>query len=100
MRSTLDTLLAKSLAHSSGGLENGDTKTVFLQAEKEDGSRAEPTKDVAATLGIRPGQLMKLEGSVYGIIIAPLRWHFRAQNRHDQHALGTTSVGPMFAHAV
>ena len=63
-------------------LENGDVKTASLQGEKEEGSRevyVQPTKDVASILGIRDDQVMKLEGSVYGLIVAPRRWHSRVQ---------------------
>ena len=51
-------------------LENGDVKTAFLQGEKDEGARevyVEPTKDVSDILGITSDQLMKLEGSVYGM---------------------------------
>ena len=63
-------------------LLNGDVKTAFLQGDRDEGQRevyVEPNPDVAQILGIRPDQLMKLEGAVYGLVVAPRRWHFRVQ---------------------
>ena len=76
-------------------LENGGVKTAFLQGETQEGQREVyvlPSKDVASMFGIRDDQVMKLEGSVYGLIVAPRRWHFRVQkdmtaNGWRQHQL-------------
>ena len=75
-------LVCQTISSLEWILENGDVKTACLQGEKEEGGRevyVQPTKDVASMLGIRNDQLMKLEGSVYGLIVAPRRWHVRVQ---------------------
>ena len=63
-------------------LVTGDVKTAFLQGGRAEGDRdvyVEPTTGVASILGIKPSQFMKPEGAVYGLVVAPRRWHFRVQ---------------------
>ena len=74
---------------------NGDVETAFLLGDKQEGQRdvyVEPAKDVAEVLVLTPEQIRMLEGSVYGLIVAPCRWHFRVQTdvrarRWRQHQL-------------
>ena len=69
--------------------EVGDVKTAFLQGDKTETQRdvyLEPVPEIRQKLRMKPEQLLKLEGSAYGLRTAPRTWYQRVKK--DLVALG------------
>ena len=76
-------MLLQLVASNKLLLEFGDVKTAFLQGDKAEATRdvyVDPTAEVRALLGISKEELLRLEGSVYGLRTAPRRWWQRVKN--------------------
>ena len=70
-------MLLQLASSSKWHIEVADAKTAFLQGGKEEADRAvyvEPTAEVRRMLNLTREQILKLEGSVYGLVTAPRHW--------------------------
>ena len=70
-------------------VEVGDVKTAFLQGDKTEVDRdvyLEPVREIMNRMHMNPKQLLKLEGSAYGLRTAPRTWYMRV--RKDMESLG------------
>ena len=56
----------------------GDVRTAFLQAKSQDRVHpllARPLPELASAFNLKPGQMLELLGSAYGLTSAPREWY-------------------------
>ena len=70
-------MLLQMAASHGFTLEMGDVKTAFLQGDRGEAERdvyARLVPELARYLGLTAEQTIRLEGAVYGLRKAPMRW--------------------------
>ena len=67
-------ILLQSIAFDQHRLESADAKSAFLQADNQEESRrlwTKATPEIAYSMGVTPGTLLRIIGAIYGLTNAP-----------------------------